>query len=436
MIFPRLPSLLLLLLLAATDAGVAFDLPKRSVSSSGQFIIYANDPTLRSTASIRAEDVKNAFLETLRVRDAWKTAIILNLGSTPPVTKRPPRFLLGVYEGENGQSKIQLDIFDLGLLEEPEFETQVLGAILLECAYRATPVKSGRTFERPTAWLLQGLAERFRARTDRPNASLYASLLSNAEAPRLADFLNIQPDRLDATSRALYRAQAASLVNAVLALPDGRKGLQSYLFSPHRSPTQLAELVAAFPSLGGDARPLGRKWVLAIARASAANRVDLMGERETAQQLDTILAIKALPDPKHPEVASMSGPYALPAIARSQNGRFILSQVESNLLQLSLRAHPLYKPIVEEYLGITRDLVAKPKRRLDKRIATAEELRASLTRQTSEARDYLDWVEATKIKTQSPELTTTLQDIDELEEPPARNDAISSYLDTLSERGQ
>ena len=132
----------------------------------------------------------------------------------------------------------------------------------------------------------------------------------------------------------------------------------------------------------------------------------------------------------------MSGPYAIPTIARSQNGRFILSQTESSLLQLSLRAHPLYKSLVDEYLSITRDLIAKPKRKLEKRIATAEEMRAGLARRTSESRDYLDWVETTKIKTESPELNTTIQDIDEIEEPPARNDAISNYLDTLSERGQ
>lgn len=131
----------------------------------------------------------------------------------------------------------------------------------------------------------------------------------------------------------------------------------------------------------------------------------------------------------------MSGPYALPPIARSRNGRFILSQLEGGLLRLSIRSHPLYKPVVDEYLAITRELLAKPKRNLDKRIAAAEELRAGLTRQTSEARDYLDWVEATKVKTESPDLTTTLKAMDDLEEPPARNDAISRVLDDVSERG-
>jgi hypothetical protein len=171
-----------------------------------------------------------------------------------------------------------------------------------------------------------------------------------------------------------------------------------------------------------------------MARASAANRINLLSERETAQELDTILAVKALPDPKHPEVAAMSGPYALPTIARSSNGRFILAQLENSLLRLSLHAHPLYKSLVDEYLRIVRELARKPKKREDKRIAAAEEMRAGLNRETSEVRDYMDWVETTKIKTTNPELGRVLDDVEDLARPPARQDAISRYLDAVDER--
>ncbi len=430
------PRLLAGLLLFPTAAALAaLDLPKRSLSSSRQFVIYTNDPDLRSKVAIRAEDLKTAFLETLRIKDEWKLPIILNIGSTPPNVKRPPRSQLGIYEGEDGRNKIQLDVFDMAFVKDPAFDTQILAAVLLETAHRKTPIQAGRDFDRPPAWALDGLAERIRAREDDSSAGIYATLLSGAEPPRLAEFLAVPPERLDATSRALYRAQAAALLDAVLALPDGRAGLAAYLSAPHRAPAQLGEITASFPSLGKDAAPLSRKWVLAIARASAGNRVDLLSERETARELDRLLAVKALPDPKRPEVASMAGPYAIPTIARSQNGRFILAQLESGLLLLSLRAHPLYKSLVDEYLRITRELVAKPKRREDKRIAAAEEMRAGLSRRTGESRDYVDWVETTKIKTESPELNQTMQDIDDLEAPPPRNDAISRYLDAVSERG-
>jgi hypothetical protein len=434
------------LLIPAVSGFAALEVRKKSVSSSKQFIVYATNPNVRSAVAMKAEDLKKEFLDTLRLKDEWKMPIVLNVGGTPPTMKRPPRYQLGIYEGDDGQNKVQLDVFDFDslknpereierLLRDPEFQSQLLGAIVLENSYRHSAVKAGRAYERPPAWFVDGLTERIRSRDSDASAGLYSRLLSGAEPPQLGEFLATRTDRLDATSRAIFRAQAAAFLDALLSLPDGRTGLRGYLSVPRRSPTPVAEIVAVFPSLGKDARPLSRKWVLAMARASATDRVDLLSQRETAKQLDNLLAVKPLPDPKHPEVAAMSGPYAFPAIARSQNGAFILSQTENSLLQLSVRAHPLYKPLVDEYLGIIRQLSGKPKSRVDKRLAAAEEMRAGLTRETSEARDYLDWVEATKLKTENTELSSALDEVDDLQAAPPRGDAISRYLDAASDRG-
>jgi hypothetical protein len=410
--------------------------PKRTVSTSRQFVIYSDNPSVRAETSMRAEDDKREFLEALGAKDDWKLPIILNIGAPPPVTRRPPQTLLGIYEGDNGLNKVQLDVFDTEVLKDPVFDSLLIGTLALESAYRNTPVKAGRRFEQPPAWFVEGLAERIRTRESGLPASLYAGLLSTGEAPSLREFLGTQPARLDATSLAIYRAQAAALLDAVLELPDGHSGLRAWLSQPRRATENPDELAAMFPSLARSREALARKWVLAMARASAANRVDALTMRETASELDDVLAVKALPDPKRPEVASMSGPYALPTIARSQSGKFILSQTEASLLRLSLRAHPLYKSLVEEYLAIVRELLRKPKKREDKRIATAEQVRAALNRESSETRDYLDWVEATKIKTENPELTKAVEETETIEQAPPRTDAISRYLDAVSERGQ
>ncbi|MGH8047299.1 MAG: hypothetical protein ACREKL_08630 [Chthoniobacterales bacterium] len=422
-----------LLLLCGATALAALDGPPRSVSSSKQFVVYCDEPTTRTKAAVRAEDAKSDFLSLLHEQDKWKMPIILKFGP-PPNSKRPPRFQIGIFEGDNGGNKIQIDIYDPKLVSDPEFDTQILNALALEYMYRRGRVKAGHSFERPPAWLVEGLSERMHTREGGPSAGIYASMLSGSEAPKLGDFLDIQPGRLDLTSQAIYRAQAAAFLEALLALPDGRAGLRAFLSTPRRS-GDVNIIVACFPSLSGNREALGRKWVLAMARASAANRSNLMTERESARELDTILAVKPLPDPKRPEVAAMSGPYALPTIAKSQNGKFILAQLENNLLRASVRAHPLYKSLVDEYLGIVRDLERKPKKKVDKRIAAAEETRAALNRETGEVRDYMDWVETTKIKTRSPELDQALDDVEQTEQPPARTDAISRYLDAASERG-
>jgi hypothetical protein len=409
--------------------------PPRSVSSTRQFVIYSDVPKLRTSVAIQAEDAKRDFLELLREKDTWQIPIILNFGP-PPNMKRPPRAQIGIFESDDGASKIQLDVFDPKLVDDPEFVNWLLTALTLEHTYRNTPVKAGRAFEPPPTWFVEGLAERIRSQDTGQPASLYSSMLSGMELPRLDDFLETPTERLDATSRAIYQAQAAALLEAIIDLPDGRAGLRSYLSVPRKQSANFNDLIASLPSVAGNKDTLGRKWVLSIARASAANRINLLTERETGKELDTILAVKALPDPKHPEVGAMSGPYALPTIARSRNGRFILAQLENSLLRLSLNAHPLYKSLVDEYLRIVRELADKPKKKQDKQIAAAEQMRAGLTRETSDLRDYMDWVETTKIKTANPELGKALDNVEEMAKPVERQDAITRYLDAVEDRGQ
>lgn len=421
-----------LTLLATTAIASAQELATRSTSSSKQFVAYCDDVKLRTDTLSRAEELKREFLDLLRAKDDWKMPIILKF-APPPNAKRPPKFNLGIYEGDDGSNKIQIDIYDPKLARDPAMNTQILSALVLEYTYRNTPVKAGRSFAKPPAWFVEGLAAKIRSRDQGVPANVYSSLLAGGRSPKLADFLDTRPERLDTTSLALYSAQAAALLEALIALPDGRPGLKAYLSAPRRG-TDANEIVMCFPSLAKNREALSRKWLLAVARGSAADRGNIMTERETAKELDTVLAVKPLPDPKRPEVAAMSGPYALPTIARSQNGKFILAQIESSLMRISVRAHPLYKSLTEEYLRIVQELERKPKRKLHKRIAAAEETRAALTRETGDARDYVDWVETTKVKTQSEEIQHTLDDLEEMDQPPARTDAISRYLDAAEER--
>ncbi len=422
------------LLLVTTSFG-ALELPNRSISSSGQFVVYANDADLRSKVSMKAEDYKEAFRALLGIRDEWKLTIILNLGTPPPNTKNPPKSQIGLFEADGGALKIQIDVFDLSFLKHPAFDSQLISAILLEYAYRGSSVKAGRSFEKPPAWVTDAILERVQARDEGHKSSIYATLLASGQTPGLGEFFNTRPENLDSTSRAIFRAQALAMLDAILELPDAKPGLRGYLGDPRRSPSDAREIVRWFPSLAGDRDALGRKWVLAIARASAADRVDLLDRRDTATELDRILDIKALPDPRNPKVAALTGPYALEPIARSQNGRFILVQKGEELLRLSIRSHPIYKPLVDEYLRIVRELTAKPKRRVDKQIAEAEKIRAGLRGESSERESYLDWVEATKVKTESEQFTNLIEDVEKIEQAPERTDAISRYLDAVAERG-
>ncbi len=416
-------------------ASAALKVSDRSISTSKQFIIYSEDKKLRAEVAIKAEDYKEFLLRTIQGNDEWKWTVILNIGVQPPAVRNPPPSKIGIYEADGGSLKVQVDVYDPKYVKQSGFNVDLLNAILLEMAYRKSNIRAGRGFELPPAWFTYGLLEKIRARDEGLRASLYAGLLSSGKPPAMKDFFRTRPEQLDSTSRAIFGAQAVAMLEAVLDLPDGREALRTYLANPHRYPGDIRDLLEAIPSLQNDPNILERKWVLAMAKASAGNRVNLLTYNETRKELDRILDVKALPDPKHPEVAAMSGPYALETIARSQSGKFILTQTSDALLRLSLRAHPVYKPLVDEYYRIVNELIARPKRRVDKRVALAEETRAALASRISDVKDYMDWVEATQLQVEDESLAEALKDIDEIEQTPRRNDRISLYLDAIEERG-
>lgn len=419
----------------ATCASAIADPSMRSISSSKQFVVYSADPNLRSQLAIKAEDFKKEVLSQLKLQDDWKMTIILNADAAPPESRRAPKFQVGVYEADATTLKIQIDIFDRSFLKEPEFETQLMNAIVLEIMLRGARVRAGRNIDPAPAWFVEGLLERMRTRDGGVRAGLYAGLLAASEPPRIEDFFRTRPENLDPTSRSIYRVQAAALLDALMGQPDGLDGLRTYLSSPRRHPASINEVVESFPSLENDRDNLGRRWILSMARSSATNRIEPLSARKTGEELATILDIQALPDPRNPSVASASGPFALETIARSQNGKFIITQKSEELLRLSTRAHPVYRSLVDEYYRIVSELSAKPKARVEKRIAAAEEARAALRGRVAELQSHMDWVEVNQIQSENQELVVALEDIEEMESPPPRADRISRHLDALAERG-
>ena len=71
---------------------------------------------------------------------------------------------------------------------------------------------------------------------------------------------------------------------------------------------------------------------------------------------------------------------------------------------------------------------------VDKKIDELESIRSSIVESANDARDYLNWFEATRIDKRSNNFTDYQQIYNELMRPlPSRKDELSEYLDELDE---
>jgi hypothetical protein len=404
---------------------------QRSISSSQQFVIYHHDRTLRSRLARKAEDLKEQWLRRLRFADEWKSPIIIQV--LPLRRPDSPRIRTGLYESDGGALKVQIDVFDPTSLKSMDLDMEVYRALFLEYAYRNLPSKAGKSFHQPPAWLIEGLYEDAMARDEGLATGLYERLIKEESPPKLEAFLKERPELLDATSRAIYRARALGLFRALLHTPDGEKHLADYCFNlPSLNPADGAKLLEYFPTLSEQPANLSKLWTLSLADASASNRVMPLSVSETQKRLSLILEITAPRDPRKPQEGVVTGPEGLQAVASTSAGRYVLRQKAEDLLRLEVRAHPLIRPLVEEYRMIASQLAAKPRKNLGTRIRKNMQLQQAVVTRANEMEDYLNWFEATRLDTPSREFDSTSK-IDSLDF--RRNDAVSRHLDDVEARG-
>ena len=114
-----------------------------------------------------------------------------------------------------------------------------------------------------------------------------------------------------------------------------------------------------------------------------------------------------------------------------------LKHLGENLLLLVARAHPVMRPLVQEYYDISALLAAGKRKGLARRLTRLQTTRASLAARMSDIDDYMNWFEATQQKSKSGAFVDYLRTAVKSNEPqPRRRDPLSVYLDVLEQQLQ
>jgi len=406
----------------------------RTMSDSGQFVIYGGSSAVRLAVARTGEALRKGWALETGVPEAWKWPVIVNL--LPPAGSRSAAPSTSLFIGDGDTAKVQIDA-PANLAGSPQLEIEIVRALALESAHREQIPQPGKPYQQPPEWLVEGAWQKIFADREALPPRLFDRLVESGPPPKLEAFIRQRPAAMDSTSRAIYRAQAMALLAAFASTPESLKGVAAYIGGLSKTrPEDAKALLAAFPSLEADPAKLVKLWTLSLARASAADRADSLPAAETESQLAQILDSISLPEDPKKDAAKdpkKSGPPpagagALPELAKTKEGRFLVARVAKRLMRLETRAHPLYRPVVSEFREVASALAVKPRRDAPKRIAAAGELRAALAGRTTAVADYMNWFEASQLESLpegAPDLAAGLPEVG----APPRRDAISAALD-------
>ena|GEM_PF-5675119 len=412
-------------------------LPTPQKSGSRQFVVYGERKDLVAYVMWRADSLVDRWNSLLRFGSLGpQLPIIIRLvehTSSKGLIRTP--FETKLLLTDDNHLKVQLDVLDLNEIRDFEFDWRVLQTLALRSAYAATPPGVGRKYCPPPDWIVDAVLQDILDTAEGDFARAYAAALVTAQNLDLKVFLAERPEMMDAVSRVIYRVKARALLQSLIELPGGREGLRSFLSSPSAWDGLAASLIACFPALQGNVNNLTKVWVLNLARPTVAQRIFPLTLNETIQRLDAILLISLPEDVKPPKNKLITGVEAFPLVATVPKYHYLLRGKAQDLLLLSLRAHPMYRPLIDEYREIVETLLRNPRKNLDGRIKAAKKLQDTLNQRHAAIEDYLNWFESAVWTDASQPFQSILENDQRRRVPTWRSDAISRALDTAEAAG-
>lgn len=413
--------------IAATPFGPP---PERSLSTSRQFFVYGTNPQLRGAVAEMAEQVKENALAILHQNDHWKTPIVINLQF--PQANIPDVPNAALYFSQTGAGlKLQLDLVIDSDVRAQRVQREILRAILLERIYRSEPdLAAGTFYVQPPDWLLDGLLAAAPGEDRAPLKGAVSSLLTMDKPVSLEDFLRQRPGLLDSPARQLYRAYSLALVQTLLDPANGGPRLANYIDDLRKSPNdQFATLQSKFPGI--TAIDLNNLWQAQLRRLDTTLRFEMLAFAETERRLEEILRIK-IPGGKADKTAGIEDLLGI-KLSSSQKAALILTG--ENLALLAANANPLMRPVVTEYQRIAQLAVAGKRKGLSARLAGIKSTRTKLIARMNDVDDYMNWFEATQLKTRSDIFENYMRSASDRDSRSSRRrDAISVYLDALEQQ--
>jgi hypothetical protein len=421
---PRIFAAALLALSMLTFDSVIATPIERSVSPSGQFILYGGDAAWRGAISALAERTKANLLALLQRRDQWVTATVINLQSRAPNLPEIPSAALRFSQTGSGL-KLQLDLVISREINSAATERELLRAILLEMIYRnQITIAPGDVYVEPPSWLVEGLLA---LTPNRDRASLVNALVVSERVTPLNEFLGERPELFDPTGRSLYRAYSLALVQLLIESGDGHARLGRYIDDlSFASNDPMRDLEAAFPQLAGNDEKI---WKSKIADLKSSGRADLLTFSQTEEKLADLLRTRFPSSDGRDKFVSLQD---LHQKKSNSTQRLALQKFSQELMLLAAHGNPALRSVVEDYQQLAAQVALGKNRAVAARLAELKILRANLSVRMSEVDDYLNWFEATQLKTQSGLFEDYLNTSSSAVPSTARRkDAYSAYLDVM-----
>lgn len=428
----------ILLMCVATDLSVAEPPvlpPSQAVSSSRQFIVYADSPLRASAVCAFAEGVKRAWARELQVSpDVCVTPVVM------VVSRRE-------HPGDETTRNVSIDVamtsgrptYRVQCVEPPLLTEDALMPVLAR-AFNADLVRAGEADPRMATkalagvpwWMSTGLADTMAGDTEGLRGWVKKSL-DAGRVLTVADILGSDTMPGMAVDRERYRAHAWLLTQSLLGLPGGPGKFASYMRVMVSGATWDQAVREVYGAQFADRVTMEKWWALQVVYRSSAISARNLTRDETVTRLDDINRLVMLRlDDMDREVGRFT--VSIEDWWRYHDAGWFKPMLSERMAQLTLlrsQGHPLYEPVMARYAEALNWLFKGNINRFRRAQRGASTARAQVDRWFDEINRHMDTVEQSELPGTSDNLFRgffdALREFDDDEKH--RRDPVGDYLD-------
>jgi hypothetical protein len=404
-----------------------------TVSASRQFVGYAADRLLPSTLCAYAERIKREWLRRMDLSDNWRDPIVLFVQTRQPGQSDTPPVSMAVFQtDEHLEYRIRCVVPPP--IDEDELSRTLVDALCLEWSSREQVPERGKPYHVPNIplWLSEGLAASVAGHYE-PLLSVSKRSVTGGRPQQAGALLEVKTLPDGTMDRQLFRANSWMFVEGLLGLHNGPQKMRSFLSELGAEKVVSNAFWKVYQGDFANSVALEKWWSLElVGRASMSVAQDLSAD-DTERDLAAILGTK---------LSSTGGRRGMPGdieIAVDDLWRYEGAPWLMNVLKLKIDrvgalrgvAHPLYLPVLDQYMEALVWLQRGSVTRFRRALSRAQATRAGADKKSHGITAYLNQAE----RVYAPEALTNgfrgyFQTLDQQEKLESeRHSPISDYLD-------
>lgn len=412
------------------------ELPESSIDQEHSFVVRGENGKLRAAISSIAGQMSKELSSLLgeKKKSSDERTLVVTMyehGNASKDLKVKP-----MVNTVDGAISIGLMVDARGKIDRSALVHGLLDAMLYERGLRDKKKLEDDDQVNVPAWLSHGLIEAIAWKKDSDRRRIYEYLMEHPEIFPVDSLFRVSGREfreMETNKQEFFRASACALVLAMLKQDGGEAGMRGFLSDVVLFEGEMDDLLQKhFPNMNSGHKALQKMWSLQLAQMATPKVIETLTIKDTDQRLSKALfLVKKGADDRSEMIPILE--FKKLKDATKEERIYACDTLRADLIQLSYRCYPLYRPLLLEYANITEDFVLGEMDKVATRLQSLQAERDMMLIADERCQDYLDWYQISRAHSVTGDFSGYMRLKEKLavEREQRKDEVLDAYMDKI-----